>query len=276
MDEQRRGKRGGRRGRGRRRSRRARRSGPSGLLIVDKPTGLSSMDVVRRVRRAAGGVKTGHAGTLDPLATGVMICCLGQATKAVPALMDLRKCYEATVDLSAFTSTDDAEGEREEVTVATVPTDASLRAACDAFIGEVSQVPPAYSAVKVGGQRAYDAARQGETVSLSARSVRIDALDIITYDWPLVHLRITCGKGTYVRSLARDIGLALGTGGHITALRRTAVGDYSLSHAVPIERCEEPIDADALWPAPGETSASAAPGAATAPSPANQASHDHV
>jgi len=224
-----------------------------GLLVVDKPVGLSSMDVVRRVRRAAGGVKTGHAGTLDPLATGVVICCLGKATKAVERLMGLPKRYEAVVDLSAFTSTDDAEGERTEVAVAldASPSLKRVKTVCAGFVGEVPQVPPAHSAVKVGGQRAYKAARRGERLELAARPVRIDAIEVVDYAWPRLTLRVDCGKGTYIRSLGRDIGTALGTGGHLASLRRTAVGEYTLSQAVEIERCEQPIGQADLLPVPG-------------------------
>lgn len=224
----------------------------SGLLVVDKPIGLSSMDVVRRVRRAAGGVKTGHAGTLDPLATGVVICCLGKATKAVERLMGLAKRYETVVDLSAFTSTDDAEEERDWVTVTTPPDRATVEAACARFVGEIEQVPPAHSAVKVAGQRAYKAARRGEALELKARMVRIDAIEVVDYDWPHLTLRVDCGRGTYIRSLGRDLGRSLGTGGYLASLRRTAVGPYALEQAVTIERCEQPIGAADLLPVPAD------------------------
>lgn len=222
---------------------------PAGLLVVDKPIGWSSMDVVRRVRRAAGGVKTGHAGTLDPLATGVLICCLGRsATRRVASLMDLPKCYEALVDLSAFTSTDDAEGQREAVEVASPPALATVEAVCARFVGAIEQVPPAHSAVKIEGKRAYRAARRGENLPLSARRVRIDAIEVLDYAWPRLSLRVDCGKGTYIRSLARDIGTALGTGGHLAALRRTAVGPYTVKEAVSVERCAAGIEQDDLLP----------------------------
>ncbi|MCX5661334.1 MAG: tRNA pseudouridine(55) synthase TruB [Planctomycetota bacterium] len=221
-----------------------------GLLVVDKPLGWSSMAVVRRVRRAAGGAKTGHAGTLDPLATGVVICCLGKATRCVPALMGMTKVYDAKVDLSAFTTTDDREGPREEMAVERPPTEAELRAAIPRFLGEVTQTPPAFSAVHVDGKRAYKLARQGKPVTIQPRIVRIDAIELLSYAWPLVDLRITCGKGTYIRSLARDLGKALGVGGHLAALRRTAVGRYDLAIAVTSERLERPITQADLLPAP--------------------------
>ena len=213
----------------------------NGLLVVDKPLGLSSMDVVRRVRRAAGGVKTGHAGTLDPLATGVVVCCLGRATKAVPRLMDMSKTYEATVDLSAFTCTDDKEGPREEVDVAAPPNEAAVRAALDRFEGQIQQRPPAHSAVHVDGRRAYERARRGEDFELPLRTVRIDRIELISFDWPMLEIRVHCGKGTYIRSLARDLGRTLGTGGHLAALRRTAVGSYDLSGAADEARLKQPI-----------------------------------
>lgn len=223
----------------------------TGLLVVDKPVRWSSMDVVRRVRRAAGGVKTGHAGTLDPLATGVLVCCLGRAaTRRVSMLMALPKRYEAVVDLSAFTSTDDAEGERDVVDVASPPALAEIEAVCASFVGAIEQVPPAHSAMKVEGERAYRAARRGDSPPLPARPVRIDAIKVLDYAWPRLSLRVDCGKGTYIRSLARDIGTALGTGGHLSALRRTAIGPYTVEQAVSVERCAQGIEQDDLLPVP--------------------------
>jgi len=218
-----------------------------GLVIVDKPVGPSSMDVVRCVRRAASRtfnrkVKTGHAGTLDPLASGVVICCLGKATKHVDRLMGLPKVYEAEVDLSAFTTTDDREGEREEVAVAAPPARDAIDCALAGFIGDIAQTPPVFSAVHVDGHRAYKLARRGETVELASRTVRIDAIDVLGYAWPTLSLRIACGKGTYIRSLARDVGRVLGTGGHLAALRRTAVGPYTVERAFPLARYDEPLD----------------------------------
>lgn len=221
-----------------------------GLIVVDKPLGLSSMDVVRRVRRAAGGAKTGHAGTLDPLATGVVICCLGKATKCVERLMGQPKVYETVIDLTAFTSTDDREGERLEIDVPEPPTRAAVEAVCRDFIGSIDQTPPAYSAVHVNGQRAYKLARKGEAVDLPSKTVRIDAIDLLDYAFPMLTLRIVCGRGTYIRSLGRDIGTRLGAGGHLASLRRTAVGDYQVKQAHPIERFESPVTQDDLLPMP--------------------------
>lgn len=221
-----------------------------GLLVVDKPLGWSSMDVVRHVRRAAGNVKTGHAGTLDPLATGVVICCLGRATQCVEQLMGLTKVYEAAVDLSAFTKTDDREGERREITVDSPPDQQQVRQALQRFTGLIEQAPPAFSAVHVGGQRAYKMARRGEAVEIPLRTVRIDAIEMLDYHWPLASIRVRCGRGAYIRSLARDVGVALGTGGHLASLRRTAVGPYDLSMAYDAKRLESPIDQRDLLPMP--------------------------
>jgi tRNA pseudouridine55 synthase len=194
------------------------------------------MDVIRRVRRAAGMKRVGHAGTLDPLATGVVVVCLGKATKSVELLMGMTKVYLAGVDLSAFTTTDDREGPREEVTVENPPGEEKVREAIARFVGEIDQTPPAFSAIHVEGQRAYDLARKGKEVTLKSRKVRIDAIELIEYVWPLATIRVTCGKGTYIRSLARDLGKALGTGGHLASLRREAVGVYTLEGAFTEER----------------------------------------
>jgi tRNA pseudouridine55 synthase len=229
---------------------RRRKTEPTGLLLVDKPAGLSSMDVVRQVRRAGRGVKTGHAGTLDPAATGLLICCLGRATKAVDRLMGLAKVYEACVDLSRFTTTDDAEGEPEPVAIETPPTEAAIAAACRSFEGQCEQVPPAHSAVRVGGQRAYALARQGEAVELPTRSVRIDRVEVRHIDWPRVDLRIACGKGTYIRSIARDLGRSLGTGGHLSALRRAAIGEYRVADAWSLDQLPDRLEAADLLPMP--------------------------
>lgn len=227
-----------------------------GLLVIDKPLGWSSMDAVRKVRWAAGKAKgrgrqkVGHAGTLDPLATGVLVVCLGRATKLVDELMDQTKVYEASVDLGAFTASDDAEMPREEVAVQDPPTVDQIDAALSAMIGEVQQMPPMFSAVHIEGGRAYQAARQGEAVRLGPRTVRIDAIERLGYAWPMLDLRITCGKGTYIRSIARDLGQALGTGGHLTKLVRTASGGHSLDQAFDLERLEDGLDQEDLLAVP--------------------------
>lgn len=227
-----------------------------GLLVIDKPLGWTSMDVVRKVRGAAsrgrGKQKVGHAGTLDPLATGVLVLCFGRATKWVERLMAHGKVYEAAVDLSAFTASDDAEMPREEVEVDTPPTAEQIDASLLQQTGEIDQVPPDFSAVHVGGQRAYKAARKGESVELKAKRVRIDSIERLAYDWPRLELRVRCGKGTYIRSIARDLGGLLGTGGHLTGLRRTAVGPYTIERALPLDRFEQGFDEADLLPVPSE------------------------
>jgi len=218
----------------------------NGLLIVDKPIGWSSMDVIRRIRHATDRCKAGHAGTLDPLATGIVVCCLGKATKLVDSLMIQHKVYETRVDLSAFTQTDDMEGTREEVAVKEPPSRDQITQALKQLTGNIEQIPPAYSAIHINGQRAYKLARKGETVEIDPRTVTVHRIELLTYQWPFADLKINCGKGTYIRSIARDLGKLLNTGGHCASLRRTAVGDYTLEKAIPGSRLEQPITQDDL------------------------------
>ena len=220
----------------------------TGLYIVNKPIGISSMGVVKRVRWCAEGNKTGHAGTLDPLASGVLVCCLGKATKLVESLMGTTKVYETCIDLSAFTVTDDAEAEREEVEVAEIPSREAIEAVLVPLTGEIDQRPPAYSACKIDGKPAYARARAGEEVVVRMKRVRIDSLECLSYEWPLLNLRITCGRGTYIRSLARQIGTALGTGGYLRSLVRTAVGAYTLADATDLADVPEPLTEEMLIP----------------------------
>ncbi len=203
-----------------------------GVVVVDKPLGWSSMTVIRKVRRASGTKRVGHAGTLDPLATGVVVVCLGKATKMVEKLMGQTKVYVANVDLSAFSDTDDREGVLTPVEVAQPPEEETVREALKAFVGNVMQTPPVFSAIHVQGQRAYDLARKGKEVKMAPRQVRIDSVELLSYQWPQLDIQVTCGKGTYIRSLARDIGKALGTGGHLSGLRRTRVGELTVEMAL--------------------------------------------
>jgi len=220
---------------------------PSGLLLVDKPEGITSMGVCRKVRGKliAGGapkrVKVGHAGTLDPLATGLLIILIGKATRLCAQFMSGEKEYLAEVDLSQFSTTDDREGERTVIDVPAPPAPEHLRAACARFIGTIQQRPPAYSAIKVDGRRAYDLARKGDAPELPARPIIIHAIDLTAYAWPLATLHIRCGKGTYIRSLARDLGSALGTGGMLHSLRRTRIGPFDLAGAIPLASIPEPL-----------------------------------
>jgi len=219
-----------------------------GILSLDKPLGFSSMKAVAIVRRRAGGTRTGHAGTLDPLATGVLVLALGKCTRQIESLMATEKRYLTTIDLTAFTTTDDVEGERTEVVLGTpgaraaAPTRAEIEALlAERFTGTVMQRPPAFSAMKVGGRRAYALARKGEAPELAPRPVTIHSVTVTDYAWPLLSLDIHCGKGTYVRSIARELGQALGTGGHCTMIRRTAVGSFTIDRAVSMDALPEKI-----------------------------------
>lgn len=220
----------------------------AGLVVVDKPGGITSHGVVARVRRLAGTRKVGHAGTLDPMATGVLVLGVGRATRLLGHLMLTEKGYDATIRLGASTTTDDAEGE----VVTTAPADhldpAAITTALEAFTGEIDQVPTAVSAIKVDGKRAYQRVRDGEDVELAARRVTVHRLDV-TDVRALPAQRVTdvdvslrCSSGTYVRAIARDVGAALGVGGHLTALRRTAVGPYDLDVARTLEDLDAAYD----------------------------------
>jgi tRNA pseudouridine55 synthase len=212
----------------------------SGWVIIDKPAGITSTAVVGKVRWAFDAKKAGHAGTLDPAATGVLAIALGEATKTVPFITDALKCYRFCVTLGAATTTDDAEGEviaRSDLR----PTDAEIEAALEAFRGDIQQVPPQFSAVKVEGERAYDLARAGEAMDLVARPLWVDSLTLIARrDADTVELEMVCGKGGYVRSIARDLGAALGCLGHVAWLRREWSGPFEASSGLSLE------DIDAL------------------------------
>jgi len=206
-----------------------------GVVVVDKPGGITSHDVVARVRRLAGTRKVGHAGTLDPMATGVLVLGLNRATRLLGHLTLTDKRYTATVRLGATTTTDDAEGE----VVETRPTDglseADVRSALRSFLGEIDQVPSSVSAIKVAGKRAYARVREGEAVDLPSRRVTVHAVDVTALDLPSLEIDVRCSSGTYIRAIARDLGSALGVGGHLTALRRTAVGPFTLEQARTLE-----------------------------------------
>ncbi len=203
----------------------------SGLVVVDKPAGMTSHDVVARVRRLAGTRKVGHAGTLDPMATGVLVLGVNRATRLLGHLTLTDKRYDATIRLGVTTTTEDAEGE----VVETRPTDGltqdAVRAALATFVGEIDQVPSAVSAVKVDGKRAYARVRAGEDVDLPSRRITIHSLEVTAVDLPTVEVAVRCSSGTFVRALARDLGAALEVGGHLTALRRTSVGPFGLDDA---------------------------------------------
>ena len=206
-----------------------------GWLIVDKPSGIGSTEVVNRVKRAFQAQKAGHGGTLDPLATGLLPVAFGAATKTVPYVMDGTKAYRFTLRFGEARDTDDADGQV-TATDAARPTDDAIREALPAFRGEIMQVPPAYSALKVDGQRAYDLAREGNAPVLMPRPARVDRFELIERpDADTAIFAVESGKGVYMRSLARDLARAVGTVGHIAALRRLRVGPFHESHAVSLD-----------------------------------------
>jgi tRNA pseudouridine55 synthase len=219
----------------------------SGWVILNKPYDMTSTQAVGKVRWLFGAAKAGHAGTLDPLATGILPIALGEATKAVPYVQDGTKIYRFAIQWGSATATDDAEG----AVVATSevrPDQAALEAILPSFTGTIMQLPPIYSALKIDGERAYDLARAGETVELAEREIRVDSIRLISHGTEQSVLEVACGKGTYVRSLARDIAEQLGTRGHVAMLHRAAVGPFHDAEAVTIEMLEAAIgpDRDAL------------------------------
>ena len=220
-------------------SRRRRGTPIHGWLVLDKPAGMTSAGVVGKVRRLTGAAKVGHAGTLDPLATGILPLALGEATKTVAYVMDDTKDYRFTVRWGEARASDDGEGEVTK-TSRHRPSEAEIRAVLDRFTGDIDQVPPAYSAVKVGGRRAYALARADAAPELKSKRVRIDRLALVSVpDADHARFEAVTGKGTYMRSLARDMAVALGTVGHVAALRRTRVGPFGEERAISLDKLEE-------------------------------------
>ena len=218
----------------------------SGWVVIDKPAGITSTSVVNKVKWAFDAQKAGHAGTLDPAATGVLAVALGEATKTVPYITDALKCYRFMVTLGAATTTDDAEGEVIE-TRDTRPDDAAIEAALGAFRGDIQQIPPQYSAVKVEGERAYDLAREGVEMDLAARPLWVERLEVISRtDADHVELEMVCGKGGYVRSIARDLGQALGCLGHVQWLRRVWSGPFDADKGIGLETLDALAKSDAI------------------------------
>ena len=203
----------------------------SGILVVDKPPGATSFDVVRRVRGATGEKRVGHAGTLDPAATGVLVVLLAQATRITEYLMDMPKTYRGTIHLGRSTTTYDAEGDVLHEADATGVSEEMLREALANFVGEIEQVPPAHSAVKIDGERAYHRARRGETVAMKARPVSIYRIDLLRFEPPIAEIEVECGRGTYIRSLAHDVGERLKVGAHLASLVRTHIGPFTIEAA---------------------------------------------
>jgi tRNA pseudouridine55 synthase len=214
-----------------------------GLLIVDKPVGPTSHSVVHLVRKGTGIRKVGHAGTLDPRASGVLVLCLGAATRLSEYLSTSTKSYEATVRFGRSTRTYDADGEVTRET-GLVPEQKQIQALLPQFLGEIDQVPPPFSAVKIRGKKAYEMARAGEDVELGPRKVVIHRLEIKDYRPPDLGLTIECSAGTYIRSMAHDLGERLATGAHLTGLRRTRAGPFTLRDAIPLPRLEVAFLAD--------------------------------
>jgi tRNA pseudouridine55 synthase len=214
-----------------------------GLFLIDKPGGMTSFDVVRKMKRAAQTGKVGHAGTLDPDATGVLVVATGRATRYLRYLVSDRKAYDFELVLGSATNTDDASGEVIATSDASGVTRVGLEAATLSFLGRQEQVPPAFSAVHVDGKRAYALARAGEQVELAPRPVDILALEVRGFEAGRAQMHMECGAGTYVRSLARDLGLALGTHGHATSIRRTRSGEFELGQCTPLAQILESPDA---------------------------------
>ncbi|RDW13368.1 tRNA pseudouridine(55) synthase TruB [Paracoccus thiocyanatus] len=214
-----------------------------GWLIVDKPAGIGSTDVVSKVRWALDAKKAGHAGTLDPDATGVLAVALGEATKTVPILTEALKAYDFTVMWGAETASDDASGQVVKTSDAR-PDEAAIRAALPAFIGEIMQVPPAVSAVRVDGARAYDLAREGEAVELAARPLWVESLELLGASRDSAELRMVCGKGGYVRAIARDLGRKLGCLGHVAHLRRIWSGPFEAGDGIALDRIDRANQAE--------------------------------
>ena len=246
-----------------------------GLLVIDKPQGLTSAAVVAKVRRASGAAKVGHGGTLDPLATGVLPLALGEATKTVSYVMDGTKAYSFMVAWGEARDTDDSQGavtERSE----SRPSAAAVAAALPAFVGTIEQLPPAYSALKIDGRRAYALARAGQEVQLAPRRVRVDSLKLVACPDPdHARFELICGKGTYVRALARDLGRRLGSFGHVVEIRRTRVGDFSEGQAISLAKLDELRHSSALDSAilPVETALADIPALALTGSQAERLRH---
>ena len=237
--------------------------GPAGLIVIDKPGGMTSHDVVSRVRRLAHTRRVGHGGTLDPMATGVLVIGVGRATRLLTYVIGADKRYRATIRLGASTITDDAEGEVIARASVSGVSDDAVRAGLAAQTGTVSQVPSAVSAIKINGQRAYAKVRAGESVELAARTVTISAIDVLDIrrlrvvsgsvvdgadvvdpsDVVDVDVDVACSTGTYIRAIARDLGASLGVGGHLTALRRTAVGAFTLAESVTLDALTDRVEA---------------------------------
>lgn len=209
------------------------------VLIIDKPLYWTSFDVVRKVRNMVRIKKVGHAGTLDPLATGLLIVCTGKFTKRINEYMAQEKEYTGTITLGATTPTYDLESEPQDFRPFEHITQEMIEHATQQFTGDIQQLPPAHSAIKVDGKRLYELARQGKEVKLEPRSIRIMEFEITSVEMPVVHFRVVCSTGTYIRSLAHDMGQALGCGGYLSSLCRTRIGAFTLAQSMSMQQVEE-------------------------------------
>ncbi|PWL28556.1 tRNA pseudouridine(55) synthase TruB [uncultured Roseivirga sp.] len=206
------------------------------VLLIDKPLEWTSFDVVKKVRNNIKIKKVGHAGTLDPLATGLLIVCTGKMTKSIETFMGQEKEYTGSFTIGQTTPTYDLESEPTEAVAIDHITEADLEKAKQQFLGEISQTPPIHSAIKVGGKRVYELARKGEDVKLKSRQVTISEFELTKVDLPRIEFRVVCSKGTYIRSLANDFGAALGVGAHLSSLRRTKIGEFDVENAYQLEQ----------------------------------------
>jgi tRNA pseudouridine55 synthase len=213
------------------------------VLLIDKPLQWTSFDVVQKLRNIIRIRKIGHAGTLDPLATGLLIVCTGKFTKRINEYMAQEKEYTGTITLGATTPTYDLESEPVNFKPTDAITEETIKEAIKKFIGEIQQIPPAHSAIKIGGKRVYELARQGKEVKLEPRKVTIKEFDISSLVLPIVSFRIVCTTGTYIRSIANDLGAALGCGGHLSSLRRTRIGAFEASQAIPLDELQAKVKA---------------------------------
>lgn len=213
----------------------------NGKILIDKPAGMTSFGVVARVRRVLGAhfgkkkLKVGHTGTLDPFATGLLVLLYGKETKNAMALTKLDKIYEAEFILGEVSSTGDPEGEISKAGFEKIPTQEEIAEVCAKFIGKIRQTPPAFSAIKINGKRAYDLARKGEAVEIPSREVEIFSLEILDYNFPSLKIRTHVSSGTYIRTLGEDIGKALGTGAYCRQLRRTKIADFKIEDAILLQ-----------------------------------------
>jgi tRNA pseudouridine55 synthase len=205
---------------------------PAGIIVIDKPSGPTSRDLVDGVAALLRQVKVGHAGTLDPLASGILIVCVGVATRLTEMIQHLGKSYKTVIRLGARSDTHDAQGVIVAGDAARAPSKLEVQEALVPLLGKVMQTPPEYSALKLKGRRAYDLARAGQTVVLAPRVVQIDRIEVLDYTWPFLELEIDCSKGTYIRAIARDVGEALGCGGYVQTLERTRIGPFTREQAI--------------------------------------------